>query len=581
MSKVIYVCFKDPTRCNSEMEDKIKAIARQITPDNIVPQLTRISRNNKIIYGIINPSKTIAEEANGIFLGLPYGEHNNWFKPGSSIPDGSFSIFRSDELSTEVITDVVGSRTVWYYHDDEIFISSSSQRAIIMFLGSFSFNRKVIPWMLSTGSLGPGHSWDTRIKMLPPNSSITLSYNSWALSLKANQIDFQADSIPDTTHEENLRASLKKTFSSLNISFGKWVLPLSGGYDSRSILILFSSIGQSLKGLGLVTWGLKRAIKEPGNDAYVAKKVADYFKIDHKYYHTDISKESASTLFNRYLVCGEGRIDHISGYMDGFRIWKTLFEDNVQGIVRGDEGFGWVGVDSELDVRLKLGIATCDDYSNLSYFQTSGMGNKIPQSLEIRKEETLQTWRDRLYHEYRIPVILAALSDLKLSYVEVINPLLSREIMKRVRSMPDHLREDKGLFKKVVDSISPPIAYATSGANANASSILKSETVVDMLRRELSTENCKGIIPEEFIAYIIQNLAVTKNGVNWKQKMKSLIKLYMPKKFIKRLSALKSSDTVGVNVLAFRVYIICRMTSMLNQDALMFNGSQVTSINRD
>ena len=579
MSKVIYVCFKDPLRCNSEMEDKIGSIARQITPDNIVPQPTRISRNKKLIYGIVNPTNTIAEESNGVFLGTPYGEHDHWWEPGNIIPDGSFSIFRSDEFRTEVITDVVGSRTIWYYHDSELFIASSSQRAIIMILGSFNFNSDVIPWMLSTGALGPGFSWDSRIKMLPPNSSISVDYNSWSVSLKTNAIDFKAISISDTNHEDNLRNSLRKTFSSLNISLGKWVLPLSGGYDSRSILVLFNSIGQNLKKLGLVTWGLKRAIKEPGNDAYVAKKVADYFKVEHKYYHTDISTEPVSAIFNRYLVCGEGRIDHVSGYMDGFRIWKTLFEDDVQGIIRGDEGFGWVGVDSALDVRLKVGIATCEDFSNLSYFQTSDKSNKIPQFLEIKDGETLETWRDRLYHEYRIPVILAALSDLKLSYIEVINPLLSREIIKQVRIMPDHLREDKTLFKKVVNSISPAINYATSGANANASSILKSKSVVEMLRSELSTEICKGILPQEFIAYILKNLVVAENRVNWKQKLKSILKLYLPKRIINRLSAFNSRDTIGINVLAFRSYIICRMTDMLNQDAIRFNASQVTSIN--
>ena len=72
----------------------------------------------------------------------------------------------------------------------------------------------------------------------------------------------------------------------------------------------------------------------------------------------------------------------------------------------------------------------------------------IYSALLQRSGESLTVWRDTLYHEYRIPVYLAALGDLKLPYVEQMNPLLSRKILTVFRCFPDHLRKGKVSVQK-------------------------------------------------------------------------------------------------------------------------------------
>ena len=158
--------------------------------------------------------------------------------------------------------------------------------------------------------------------------------------------------------------------------------------------------------------------------------------MNHKYYHSDLSEEPVNNIINRFIRLGEGRIDHLSGYMDGFRMWKTLFEDKIHGILRGDEGFGWNQVSSALTVRLTIGCGLCSDFSNLKDYTKYGFASQeLPQHLNQNKWETLNAWRDRLYHEYRLPTILSALSDLKFAYVEQINPLLSKIILQQVRQL--------------------------------------------------------------------------------------------------------------------------------------------------
>lgn len=584
MSKILYVCFKDPSRCNSSLERKIETITRRITPDNITARPPKIVIDGNVIYGIMNPATSIKERGKSVLLGMAFGDHDNWHEPDQEIPDGSFSLFRSNASKTEIITDIVASRTVWYYHDDEIFIASSSQRAIVMLLGNFELNREVFPWMLSTGSLGPFHSWDSRIKLLPPDSSFTVDHMTWESSLNSNDVVFEATVASDKEHQSSLTSALTDTFKSLKIDFSNWVLPLSGGYDSRGILSLFNLIGSSLKNLSTVTWGIRNAINHRGNDALIGKKLADNYKVEHMYHLTELSNEPIEIVFNRFLVCGEGRIDHLSGYMDGFRIWKTLFEDNVQGIIRGDEGFGWVSVNSFSEVSLRVGISLCSDFANLKDYKELGFPeHDLPLNLKKRQGETLETWRDRLYHQFRMPVVLAALSDLKLPFVEVINPLLSRLVIMKTRTLPDSLRSEKKLFKRIVHSIGPDIEFASSSAIAEAGFILKSESAVKLFKTELTSNHCKSIIPEAFIRYLTENLKVVESSVNKKQIIKSFIKRFIPKRLISKASLLSPQRTMGVNTLAFRVFIICKMSRILEEDSRLFSLSDLsvseTSIN--
>lgn len=540
-----------------------------LAPDNIKPAEPRIVVNENIAYGIMNPTRSLSENGNSLLMGQIFDNKETWAVPLRNFPDGSYALFRDGIEHTEIVSDTAGSRTIWYYIDETVFIASTSQRAIVMFLGTFEFDERVIPWMLSTGSLGPSFCWDKRIKRVPADSSVVLNKNKWSLSAKSNPIEFNSVKRSDGQHEALLREALKTTFKSLDLDFSNWVLPLSGGYDSRSILCLLHEIGTNIQGLKTITWGLESSINLKGTDAYVAKKLANALNVSHKYYHTDLQEESIDRILNRYFLLGEGRIDHVSGYMDGFKIWKTLFEDGIQGIIRGDEGFGWNQVSSPLAVRINIGCTLCSDFSNLKDYMKYGLpSQELPQHLNQKKEETLNKWRDRLYHEYRLPTILSSLSDLKLSYVEQINPLLSKLIFLQVRQLPDRLRTEKVLFKKIVLSLSPGVEFATSGANAPAELILKQKRVVSWLKNELTSKDAMSVFSAEFLDFISKGIKTEEQTKPVKAdsfSLRSLIKKIVPP-FIKNAIRYRVSiPEVDHNVLAFRVLLIIKMNKILKE----------------
>lgn len=578
MSKLIYICTRNTKDCGRFVE-AITSTCEAISPDNITPRSAKIVENGGIAFGLTNPSVTVRINGQSIVLGHTDDSSDRWSIAGSEVPDGNFAIFRADKDSVELISDAVGSRTVWYYKDERIFIASTSQRAIVSILGSYQFDDRVVPWMLSTGMLGPSFSWDRRVTCVPVDSVVRLSRSSWTLSTSSKPINFTCTDLSDSRHEELLENAFEETFGALNIDFSAWVLPLSGGYDSRAILCYLLKNRASEKKLRCVTWGLGSSLAEKGTDAYVAKTLASRLNVPHTFYHTDMSVDSAKGIVDRFILNGEGRIDHLAGYMDGFQIWKTLFEDGVHGTIRGDEGFGRAPVSSPHAVLRLAGLALCSDFSNLKNCEAFELPDqRIPLHLQKRSGESLLTWRDRLYHEHRIPVYLAALSDLKLSYVEQMNPLLSRKILTVFRCLPDHLRTDKSLFKRIVTKIGPKVEIATEGANASPENILRQRRVVEVLRSEIDSERTRALVPSGLIMKVMQNLQINdgpamRHRHSFRSKFKELVPSFA-RDFLRGKGVAPSLD---FNVLAFRIYLISRMNSVLSADAYRARGNSPTT----
>jgi asparagine synthetase B (glutamine-hydrolysing) len=568
VSKNIYICSRETLLPLTG--ESLLAICKNLAPDNISPAEPKVVLNGDIAYGIVNPARTLMVKGNSLLMGQLFEEDENWEKPLNRFPDGSYALFRDGKDYFEIVSDPVASRTIWYYMDDNQFIASTSQRAIIMFLGSLEFDERVIPWMLSTGTLGPSFSWDKRLNHVPADSSLLLEKRKWTIITKSKPIEFNLVHRSDHEREELLKESLKTTIRSLKPDYSYWSLPLSGGYDSRAILILLLDANQINNRLKTITWGLKASLDKKGNDARVASDLAKKLNVSHKYYVNDLSEEPIDEIINRFVLLGEGRTGDFGDYMDGFATWKKIFEDGIELILRGDEAFGWNPVSSPLAVRLNVECGLCTDFSNLKNYQKYGLpSQELPQSLLQRKGETLSTWRDRIFQEYTQPVIQAGLTDLKLSYVEQINPLLSRRILQQVRQLPDHLRTDRALFKKIVKSLSPEIEFAVSPSSASQHEILTQERFVKMLKNELSSESAKRLFSPEFLEFVQQNIRSKGHAESVKPtlfSLKSFARKIVPR-FLK--DALRNKvvlPKIDSNILAFRVLMIIRMNKILSED---------------
>ena len=571
MAKIIYVCLREPSQ-EADAARAVAAVADRLSPDNLSTIPARILTSNGVVAGLSGRSDLIGVRDCSVAAGYLV-KPGNWDRPRSGRPDGAYALFRSDDKVVEVVTDTVGSRTIWYALTDRMFIASTSQRAIVALLGSFQFNPDTVPWMLAAGFLGPDQSWDRRIRCLPGASSIVLDRRSWTLQEQCEPVRFEPDAVPDREQKRRMVDALRHAVGVADVAGSQWAITLSGGVDCRAILCLL----QKTQGLRAVTWGLRASLNDPANDASIARRLARHFGIEHQYFETDLATESVDRVFDRFVANGEGRIDHVSGYADGFSLWRKLHDIGVRGIIRGDEVFGLNHVRTTRELRSKYLPLWCD-FSGLPPLASLGLPPQVvPDWLQQQASESVETWRDRIQHQYRNPYVIAALSDLKLPYVEIINPLISGSLVELARRLPDHLRTDKTLFRQVAKSLSPNIPYASNSALQPPADLLKWPQVVSLLRDCLSSQRIGSYIPSELIAYMKGGLVQSASGARpaSARPLRRALRACVPA-WAARLARSSPAHipAPGHNRLAFRAYLIERTSKLLAEDALALpNGS--------
>jgi hypothetical protein len=538
-----------------------------LSPDNIPFVSPKIVISDGVCLGIFNPNELLPIKETSVAMGYLFSAADNWHEPGSALPDGSYAMFRASRQKIELATDFMGSRTIWYAQTPDTFIASTSQRAIVYFLESFEPNEEAFAWMLSAGSLGPGLSWDRRIQYLPLNSRLLLDRDLWRVSLHTGETRFSPENLSKEEHREKLKEEIEKVFQNIHFDPTQWVLPLSGGYDSRMLLLM---LYRSHPEIRCVTWGSEEALKSKFNDAFIAKKICVGLGVGHHYFITSISNEPVENIFRRFLINGEGRIDHISAYLDGFELWKILSARGVKGIIRGDECFGSRYLISELDFRKFMFATMLSDYAEFREMTLpDGFRQKWPDSFRPLAHETLEMWRDRLYTEYYFAFCLAPLNDLKLAYVEIMIPFIARSIIERVRKLPDVLRTEKMLFREIVKRYSPPVPFARYAAVDIQRKFLKNGKARELLLDELNSAHNGLVWPKNLREKISQGVHRGNSGaVSHRYPLISRIRPFIPPRMVKTLQKLVPlSERVDYFDLALRSYIISSMSKLLSQDA--------------
>ena len=564
MANIVTICLRDEND-HPFTSELIDSIAKRITPDNIVAVPPVVVRSPGLVSAVINPNPTILINDSSICLGGLFEPVDSWWQPDSPVPDGTFALLRSNRNSVELVADTTATRTIWYYHNERVLLASTSQRALSMLLGGFERNEQAIAWMLSSGCLGPGNSWDRRLTPLGPAQRLRLDRPLWRVSVTDGAEPFEE---PVRARKSESKSILHKavvhTLGAFDFDTDQWALPLSGGVDSRALLLL--SPGKSHP--KCVTWGLRSSQKDVSSDAYIAKRLADLAGVEHTFYPTDFTPDKIGRTLIRFVEASEGRVDNISGYMDGMAVWKRLFEDKVYGILRGDVVFGGPAARTPRAILQMRKLLVVRDYINLRALDIPGCDVQgVPEPLKRKSHESLATWRDRLYHQYRIPTVNAALNHIKSHYVELVNPLLSRHILQQVWTIPDRLRTNKSLFTELIRDIRPDIPFASSAAIESKADIVRQPAVREFLSASLDTIEARNFFSHSFIDFVVCSLAKGEHP-SWRRHGAIA-------KIERRLGGLKEAvrgNELDTNIVALRAFIALHAAALFQEDSQMLGA---------
>lgn len=216
MAKLVLVCHRN-FQTDPIFFEKAKVLCGRLKPDNISSDPPHLICREGIHIAVFNPKRVLPMTKDSVCMGQMIGPSNTWWKPLAAVPDGCYALFRTDASFVELLTDATASRTIWYVQTEETFIASTSQRAIVFFLNDFKPNSQASAWMLSSGSLGPGLSWDKRIEPLPPDSRLLLNRRSWEIQIKTEKVEFEPADLSETDHRSLLYDAICYSFDNLNL----------------------------------------------------------------------------------------------------------------------------------------------------------------------------------------------------------------------------------------------------------------------------------------------------------------------------------------------------------------------------
>jgi hypothetical protein len=464
----------------------------------------------------------------------------------------------------ELVADVLGSRTVWYVRSDDLFLASTSQRALVCLLGTYQQNDEAVSWLASSGSLG-AVPWDRRLALVAPATRLSLDRRSWAMVSDTRPVKGTGTPRPDDELVADLRDTLLGSCAALDIDLHSWLLSLSGGYDSRMILLALLAAGHKPR---CITWGLKRSAADPNSDTTVARRLAAALGVEHEFVATDAGDEPVRQVLTRFLVAGEARTEQFAAYIDGLRLWESLFARGVAGVVRGDEP-AWgshVPIHSALYARRRMHVKLIEDYPHGHLVRRLGLAQQAkPPYYDPYPDESIPAYRDRVYEGHSVPFLLGPLNDIKAKYVEVANPFLSAQVLRATRELPDHLRPGRAAFCRIVEDMSPNVPFSKHSAIVGATDYMHRPTFTAELVEVLSSSAAERVCGREGLDLVVERL-LRPAATTARRGLRKAVRATIPATVRRRLMA-DPPLSLGAPALAFRMYMAARMTEILRADA--------------
>ena len=106
-----------------------------------------------------------------------------------------------------------------------------------------------------------------------------LDREAWRVTLREAPFELSQAEGDAEADVARLRDAIAATCGSLNLDLERWVLPLSGGHDSRTLLAFLVENGLRPR---CVTWTTRASLRNPLSDASIARVLARRYHVEHE-----------------------------------------------------------------------------------------------------------------------------------------------------------------------------------------------------------------------------------------------------------------------------------------------------------
>jgi len=351
--------------------------------------------------------------------------------------NGSFLavIYDAEKGVLVISTDRLASRPLYYAKTAGAFYFSPEIKGILPNIDiSNRLDEAALAIFLTNGYLVGDCTFFEDIKVVEPGTAMSISLKTGEIT-KNRYWEFRFQAKPVNRGEDyyvgELSRLARQAVERATVGGYKICVPLSGGYDSRTILE--SCLGK-LEHLSTATWGVTKDKKD--SDAVIARSICQKLNIDHMFLNLDPLElpDNAS----KWVYETEGTVDEIGNYPNGSKLFEKLRE-NFDVLLRGDHCFDVrdLIVYDRIDAQLK-GLLKEDVYRRLEQRYSD----------EIRRVSASGKLNDytRFY---------TMLNYYRMKWIEIRTPLLDNDILDFILRLPLKYLLGKSLWIKTVKNTFP------------------------------------------------------------------------------------------------------------------------------
>ena len=396
---------------------------------------------------------------------------------------GSFRVAIHHQGMTQVFTDQLANRRLFYVTNEQGFVYSSHATPLLKTLPNPTLDGANVLQFLINGRFFSDGSPFKELKQIPSGIGHNISGNKPSLTT-FTLFEYKLNATPSTkksaqkSAKEELLPEFKQLLNNAIITdFEKAANPaliLSGGYDSRYILNTLAELlpREKLDTISAFLWCTD--IDKEDSDAVWAKNEAARHKVPFKFYPMYIpSAASFELMFELQSGMTATVFSHISDTM----CCATLAQNGKSSILRGDEIFGPNGqtlsTREQALTKVSLGDLPFGEQSWADWLFDNAFtatASEISDWKAQRKQhidnlaqvaDEPNDLRDTLYCTERLPAFNSHLTSHRAPFVEHFNPLLDISLVAFNRQLPKELRTDKTLFRQCFLHYYPTHGFAS------------------------------------------------------------------------------------------------------------------------